>query len=75
MPDPEAPAGHLPQVPAYICGLPVIAICSDCDGEGVLWSLDENELCQAERCSLCNCVGYLLDAYGPKEDDEEALPF
>ena len=63
--------------PKEILGMPVIGICPDCNGEGVLWYQDKNQLCQAERCSLCNCIGYLLDKFGPKEmeDDEENPPF
>lgn len=62
--------------PNEILGMPVISICPDCDGDGVLWSVDAYEQCKAERCPRCNCVGFLLDKFGPREaEDEEDLPF
>ncbi|MHC2069734.1 tetratricopeptide repeat protein [Bremerella sp. T1] len=54
-----------------ILGHPVISMCSDCDGEGVLWSVNEEETShQGERCPACNSIGYLLDV-----SDQSEIPF
>lgn len=47
-------------IPQEILGHPVIGMCPACKGEGVLWGFDE-ETHWADRCNICNCVGYLLD--------------
>lgn len=60
-----------------ILGRRVIEICPECEGEGRLWSVDEEASTHdAERCKACNCVGYILDMPPDyPEMDPDEIPF
>lgn len=47
-------------IPHEILGLPVIGMCPECMGEGMLWGFSE-ETHWANRCQICNCIGFILD--------------
>lgn len=51
---------NLDEIPHEILGRPVIGLCPECCGEGVLWAY-EGDTHWADRCNFCNCMGYILD--------------
>ncbi|WP_013627519.1 hypothetical protein [Rubinisphaera brasiliensis] len=73
MPERAADQSHPPE----LLGRRVIEVCPDCEGEGRLWGVDEEASTHwAERCKLCNCVGYILDMPVDAPNlDQEDIPF
>ncbi|TWT42630.1 hypothetical protein KOR42_46800 [Thalassoglobus neptunius] len=63
--------------PERVLGRRVIETCTDCGGEGRVWGCDEHFTTHwAERCKLCNCVGYILDMpVDEPETDHSDVPF
>jgi len=63
--------------PSEILGRRVIEVCPECEGEGRLWSVDEdNSTHDAVRCERCNCIGFILDMpVDQQEMDPDDVPF
>lgn len=63
-------------ITSQILGRRVIGICTECEGEGVLWGYD-GETHWADRCKVCNCVGFILDLPldPPAESDHDEITF
>jgi len=60
----------------------VIRVCTECNGEGVIWGWDGIEQ-WCERCKFCNCCGVIYDLpdswkrvpENPDEVDQDDVPF
>lgn len=64
------------ELPTEILGRKVIGICPNCMGEGILWGCDDAVTTHwADRCAVCNCIGFILDIQGPAVSDQEDAPF
>ena len=50
----------MPPHPQNLFGLTVLGVCDECGGDGVLWGYD-GQTHWADKCSRCNCVGFILD--------------
>lgn len=48
------------EIPQEILGHPVVGMCLECKGEGMLWGFNE-ETHWAVSCRNCNCIGFILD--------------
>lgn len=63
-------------IPHEILGHPVIGLCPECCGEGVLWAY-EGDTHWADRCKVCNCLGYILGlpANWKRQPNDLDIPF
>lgn len=66
-----------PMYPSEVFGRRVIEVCSECEGEGRIWGLNEEANTHwAERCERCNCIGFILDVpLDQQEMDPDDVPF